>query len=238
MTIGYRLGLMGLAAAATLMLMAIPDARAHTDELMAGAKAEGQLVSYGMSDDWVNFENVFKAIETKYGVKHTDTDMTSAEEITHLMAERGAPVMDIADIGYDFVGRLLENNLAEGLQEPILEKNSRQFQGQGWTLDIGLLGCDQLPDQHRQGQEPSAGLERSAGSRNTRTWSAAEIPGSPPMRRASVLAAAYANGGGEGNVQPGLDWFKALRDTGNLRKGVVSERRLGPKRRMSDRLGL
>ena len=38
---------------------------------------------------------------------------------------------------------------------------------------------------------------------------------------AAVLAAAYANGGGEGNVQPGLDWFKKLRDTGNLRKGVV-----------------
>src|SRR6267142_1158813 len=103
---------MGLAAAATLALMALPDARAQsTDELMAGAKAEGKLVSYGMSDDWVNFENVFKAIESKYGVKHTDTDMTSAEEITYMVAERSAPVMDIADIGYDFVGRLLENNL-------------------------------------------------------------------------------------------------------------------------------
>ena len=71
---------------------------------IAGAKQEGKLVSYGMSDDWVNFENIFKAIETKYGVKHTDTDMTSAEEITDLLAERNAPVMDIADIGYDFVG--------------------------------------------------------------------------------------------------------------------------------------
>jgi putative spermidine/putrescine transport system substrate-binding protein len=38
---------------------------------------------------------------------------------------------------------------------------------------------------------------------------------------ASVLAAAYANGGDEQNVQPGLDWFKQLRDSGNLRKGVV-----------------
>jgi len=37
----------------------------------------------------------------------------------------------------------------------------------------------------------------------------------------SVLAAAYAHGGGEANVQPGIDWFKRLRDTGNLRKGVV-----------------
>ena len=38
---------------------------------------------------------------------------------------------------------------------------------------------------------------------------------------ASVLAAAYAHGGGENNVQPGLDFFKQLRDSGNLRQGVV-----------------
>jgi len=37
----------------------------------------------------------------------------------------------------------------------------------------------------------------------------------------SVLAAAYARGGGESNVQPGLDLFKQLRDNGNLRQGVV-----------------
>jgi hypothetical protein len=40
--------------------------------LMEGAKREGKLISYGMSDDWVNLENIFAAIEKKYGVKHTD----------------------------------------------------------------------------------------------------------------------------------------------------------------------
>ena len=37
----------------------------------------------------------------------------------------------------------------------------------------------------------------------------------------AVLAAAYAHGGGEDNVQPGLDFFTKLRDSGNLRQGVV-----------------
>jgi len=37
----------------------------------------------------------------------------------------------------------------------------------------------------------------------------------------SVLAAAYAHGGGEDNVQPGLDFFKQLRDSKNWREGVV-----------------
>src|SRR6185295_8351531 len=102
-----------LVAAVAFVVATSPSAWSQSaPEIMAGAKREGKLVSYGMSDDWVNFENVFKAIEQRYGVKHADTDMTSAEEITHLLAERSAPVADIADIGYDFLGRLLENNLA------------------------------------------------------------------------------------------------------------------------------
>ena len=79
--------------------------------LMEGAKAEGQVVSYGMSDDWVNLGNIWKSIEDKYNVIHTDTDMTSAEQITRLLAEKDAPVMDVADIGFDFLGTLVENNL-------------------------------------------------------------------------------------------------------------------------------
>ena len=107
-----RISALGALAIGLAVGTAIPGALAQSSpEVVAGAKQEGKLVSYGMSDDWVNFENVFKAIESKYGVEHTDTDMTSAEEITHLLAEKSAPVMDIADIGYDFVGRLLENKL-------------------------------------------------------------------------------------------------------------------------------
>ena len=97
--------------------------------LMEGAKREGKLVSYGMSDDWVNFENIFAAIEKKYGVKHTDTDMTSAEQITRLLAERSAPVMDIADIGYDFLGKLAREQSGDAVPELVLGQDPEQLQG-------------------------------------------------------------------------------------------------------------
>src|SRR5450830_1175896 len=58
---------------------------------VAGAKAEGQIVSYGMTDDWVNLGAIWKTIQTRYSVIHTDTDMTSAEQITRLLAEKAAP---------------------------------------------------------------------------------------------------------------------------------------------------
>jgi len=56
----------------------------------AAAKEEGEVISYGMSDDWVNLGNIWKAIEDKYQVVHTDTDMTSAEQIVRLEAEKNA----------------------------------------------------------------------------------------------------------------------------------------------------
>jgi len=60
----------------------------HPGRNDGSCKEEGQLISYGMSDDWVNLGNIWKAIEDKVGVVHTDTDMTSAEQITRLLAEK------------------------------------------------------------------------------------------------------------------------------------------------------
>ena len=217
----FRRVLSSLAAAAALACVAVSGAQAQSaGPLAAGAKQEGKLVSYGMSDDWVNFENIFKAIETKYGVKHTDTDMTSAEEITQLLAERNAPVMDIADIGYDFVGRLLENNLAASYKNASWDKIPDRFKDKDgrwassyWGAISFLVNTDKVknpPQTWNDLLKPE--YKDMVCSRDPRVSTYAT---------ASVLAAAYANGGGEGNVQPGLDWFKALRDKGNLRKGVV-----------------
>ena len=96
-------------------------------QMEKAAKEEGELISYGMSDDWVNLGNIWKAIEDKYQIVHTDTDMTSAEQITRLMAEKNAPVMDMADIGYDFLGPLLENNLAMTYKNDSYETIPDQF---------------------------------------------------------------------------------------------------------------
>ncbi|MGB2909832.1 MAG: hypothetical protein WBB55_04555, partial [Anaerolineales bacterium] len=66
-----------------------PDAEMSMEE---GAAKEGAVNSYGMSDDWVNLGYMWKTIEDRYDVVHTDIDMTSAEQITRLDAEKEAPV--------------------------------------------------------------------------------------------------------------------------------------------------
>ena len=197
-----------------------PVAAQSMQSLMEGAKREGILISYGMSDDWVNLEKIFGAIEKKYNVKHTDTDMTSAEQITRLLAERAAPVMDIADIGYDFLGRLIDNNLAMPYRNSYWDKIPNNFKDpEGrwavayWGAISFLVNSDlvkTLPETWDDLLKPE--YKDVVCSRDPRVSTYAT---------GAVLAAAYAHGGSEANVQPGIDWFKRLRDTGNLRKGVV-----------------
>jgi putative spermidine/putrescine transport system substrate-binding protein len=68
------------------------------------AKAKEQAkdyITYGMPDDWANYGEVLQLFMKKYGfeLKHTDTDMSSLEEITKFDAEKNNPAAISADIG-------------------------------------------------------------------------------------------------------------------------------------------
>src|SRR5919107_349888 len=54
------------------------------DTALAAEQAQ-EIVTYGMPDDWANYGEVFKNFQASLSItdgKHTDTDMTSLEEIT------------------------------------------------------------------------------------------------------------------------------------------------------------
>src|SRR3954467_4188975 len=87
---------------------AAPDASAIIADLATKAKAEGALNSYGMPPDWTNFGAIWDKFLNAYGpaagtpLTHTDTDMSSAEEIQKFDAEKNNPVADQGDIGIQF----------------------------------------------------------------------------------------------------------------------------------------
>lgn len=91
----------GLALSA-LMLTA-PQAFAETlEEIEAAARKEGTIVSLGLPDDWANWGGQWKDIMAKYGVTHTDTDMSSAEELAKFEAEKANASADIGEMGLEF----------------------------------------------------------------------------------------------------------------------------------------
>ena len=187
---------------------------------LAAAKAEGEVVSFGMTDDWVNLGEIFATIEERYGIVHSDTDMTSGEQITRLLAEKDAPVMDVADIGFDFVGKLIENDLAMSYKNTSWDKIPDNFKDPDgrwvaayWGAISFLVNTDLV--------ETSPQVWDDLLKPEYKDMVCSRDPDKSTYATGSVLAAAYAHGGDETNVQPGLDFFKQLRDGGNWRKGVV-----------------
>ena len=81
-------------------------------ELEAAAKAEGEIVSYGLPDDWVNYGGMWTVYEGKYGIAHLDTDMGSGEIISALQATGGG-VADNTELGVNFDSQVVEDELLQ-----------------------------------------------------------------------------------------------------------------------------
>ena len=71
-------------------------------DLEKKAKEEGSVVSVGMPDSWANWKDTWTDLQTKYTLAHTDTDMSSAEEVAKFDAEKDKPTADIGDVGIAF----------------------------------------------------------------------------------------------------------------------------------------
>ena len=194
--------------------------KAEMELIIEAAITEGQVVSYGMSDDWVNLGNIWKAIEEKYSIVHTDTDMTSAEQITRLLAEKDAPVMDVADIGFDFLGTLVENDLAMEYRNTYWDKIPTERKDANGKWAVAYWGAIAfLVNKDLVANPPQTWDDLLKPEYNDMVCS--RDPRISSYATGAVVAAAYAKGGGEDNVQPGLDLFKQLRDSKNWREGVV-----------------
>ena len=84
------------------------------DQIIEGAKAEGQVVSVGMPDEWADWGSLWKSVTSTYGLTHNDTDMSSSEELQMFATEGKAGTKDMGDVGYSFVGQAVSEDLVQG----------------------------------------------------------------------------------------------------------------------------
>ncbi len=98
-----------LADAASNAEAATKAATMTYDELLAAAKAEGQVYSVGMPNEWANWKDLWAHIQG-LGIKTSDTDMSSAEELAQF-ALQGKANADIGDIGLAMTDVAIEQDL-------------------------------------------------------------------------------------------------------------------------------
>jgi putative spermidine/putrescine transport system substrate-binding protein len=198
------------AAAGGAPATAAGDWKASPDTARAKEQAV-EIITYGMPDDWANYGESIQAFCQKIGTtcKHTDTDMSSNEEITRFDAEKNNPTGLFADIG------LLYGPVAEkkGVVPPYLPPNAAKlpdgFKAKegGWVATfVGVPGyivnTDVIKDVPKTWDDLlKADYKGKIGIGDPRKSGTAAT---------SFLAWAFAHGGDENNLQPGIDYAKKL----------------------------
>jgi len=203
MTLLTRRAGLGLSLGA---LLARRAGAAPMDDLIERARKEGAINSVGMPDDWANWAATWKDVSAKYGLKHIDTDMSSAEELAKFAAEKANASADIGDVGFDFCRVAVERGLAAAYKPTTfadIPEWARDADGQwmlAYTGTIAFVVAKDIPN------PPQSWADLLNGSYKI----AAGDVGKASQSNAAVLACAIAMGGDETRLDPAMELFAKL----------------------------
>ncbi|AJQ48623.1 MULTISPECIES: ABC transporter substrate-binding protein [Pseudomonas] len=200
----FMASLLGSAIAFCTSAMA-EDLKALED----AARKEGTVNSVGMPDAWANWKGTWEDLASKYGLKHSDTDMSSAQEIAKFEAEKDNASADIGDVGAAF-GPIA---VTKGVSQPY--KPSTWDQVPEWAKDkdghwalayTGTIAFIINKDLVKEEERPKTWHDLEKGKYKV----AIGDVGTAAQAANGVLAAAIAYKGDENNVAPGLQLFTKL----------------------------
>ncbi|WP_137818452.1 ABC transporter substrate-binding protein [Pseudomonas sp. 2FG] len=208
-----RLLLASLIGSTIALASSAMAAEADLKSLEQAARAEGAVNSVGMPDSWANWKDTWADLGKLYGLKHLDTDMSSAQEIAKFAAEKDNATADIGDVGAAFgpiatqQGVTLPYKPSTWEQIPAWAKDADGHWMLAYTGSIAFIINKQLV---KEPPKSWADLEKGKYKVAIGDVSAAA------QAVNGVLAAAIAKGGDEKNIQPGLDLFAKIAEQGRL----------------------
>ena len=195
--IGTTLAMSNLAMADDAALKTLEEA----------ARKEGAVNSVGMPDSWANWKDTWVDLEKKYGLKHMDTDMSSAQEIAKFAAEKDNATADIGDVGAAFGPIAKEQGVTQPYkpstweQVPAWAKDADGHWALAYTGSIAVIVNKQLVK-----EVPKSWADLKKGKYKVAIGDVSAAA----QAVNGVLAAAIANGGDEKNIQPGLEFFAEI----------------------------
>lgn len=182
-------------------------------ELVKAAQAEGTVNSVGMPDSWANWKDTWAALSSQYGLKHSDTDMSSAQEIAKFAAEKDNASADIGDVGAAFGPVAMQKGVTQPYKPttwndvPAWAKDKDGMWALAYTGTIAFI-----IDKSQVKDEPHSWADLLKGNYKVTIGDV----GTAAQAANGVLAATYAMGGNEKNLKPGLEFFGKLAKAGRL----------------------
>jgi len=201
---------------------AVPTSITGLDSaLVKAAKVEGTLTTIALPHDWCNYGEAIDAFKAKYGLAVNELlpDGSSGEEIEAIKANKdntGPQAPDVVDVGLSFG----PSSVAEGLLMPYkvstwdsIPAGAKDADGYWYGDYFGVMGFQVNTDVATSVPADWADLLKPEFNGQV------GLSGDPRLSNQAiqaVFASALANGGSLDNPQPGLDFFKAMNDAGNL----------------------
>ncbi|EMQ2878678.1 ABC transporter substrate-binding protein [Vibrio navarrensis] len=184
--------------------------QADLQSLIEAAQKEGAVYSVGMPDSWANWKGTWTDLKANYGLKHQDTDMSSAQEIAKFEAEKKNAT---ADVGFAFARVAVKKGVTQPYKPttwsdiPNWAKDTDGHWALAYTGTISFISNNNLVK-----NAPKSWDDLLKGDYKVTVGDV----GVAAQANNAVLAAAFANGGDESNLKPALDFFAKLAKQGRL----------------------
>lgn len=214
---------LSLTAASLMTATAISSAQSM-DELVAAAKAEGQLTTIALPHDWCGYGEVIASFKKKYPeitVNELNPDAGSSDEIEAIKANKdnkGPQAPDVIDVGLSYGPQAK----SEGLIQPYKVSNwntipdtAKDPEGYWYGDYYGVLSFEVNKDLVPNPPQDWADLLKN-DYRNT--VALAGDPRASNQAIQGVYAAGLSKGaaGGKAAGEAGLEFFKQLNASGNF----------------------
>lgn len=181
--------------------------------LEQAAKKEGEVNSVGMPDSWANWKGTWQDLLSKYGLKHVDTDMSSAQEIAKFDAEKNNATADIGDVGAAFGPVAVQKGVTQPYKPSTWDQVPEWAKDQDGHWALAYTGTIAFIINKQQVKDiPHSWADLLKGSYQVTIGDV----GTASQAASGVLAATYAMGGNEKNLKPGLEFFGKLAKAGRL----------------------
>lgn len=199
-----------LVASVVIGALSINMAFANTpnlDKLIKAAQKEGSVNSVGMPNDWANWKDTWAQLNQHYGLKHQDTDMSSAQEIAKFEAEKDNASADIGDVGHAFGPISVAKGVTQAYkpstwnQIPEWARDKDGHWALAYTGTIAFIVNKKLVK-----HSPHSWSDLLKGQYKVTLGDV----GVASQANSGVLAAAFAMGGNEKNLKPALNFFGKL----------------------------